>query len=95
MLAMPAWAETPGSWDDWTTYSFTTPEAPNTMTFPSGYTSAYGLSDYPKEYTSMWSPTWQHFDNLDHIRPTTGVPAMDAVGKWNLPGRAFPGPAAM
>jgi hypothetical protein len=37
---------------------------------------------------------WQHFDNLDHIRPTTGVPTWDAPGQWNLPGREFPGPSA-
>lgn len=29
-------------------------------------------------------------DNLDHIRPTTGVASWDAPSQWNLPGRAFP-----
>ena len=41
-----------------------------------------------------WGGTWQHFDNLDHVRPTTGVPTWDAPSKWNLPGREFPGPSA-
>ena len=41
-----------------------------------------------------WGSTWQHFDNLDHVRPTTGVATWDAPSKWNLPGREFPGPCA-
>ncbi len=55
---------------------------------------AYGDGNYVGHYTDLWSPTWQHFDNLDHIRPDTGVPAVNRVGVWNLPGRDFPGPAA-
>jgi len=81
MTKLGAPFETPGSWDDWTTYAFTTDPA-------------YGDAGYPSGYTKLWGPTWQHFDNLDHIRPSTGNPNIDAVGAWNLPGRAFPGPAA-
>jgi hypothetical protein len=55
---------------------------------------AYGDSSYPGGYTKLWSPTWQHFDNLDHIRPDIGVPTWNVVSQWNLPGREFPGPAA-
>mmetsp|Transcript_4287 Transcript_4287/g.8284 ORF Transcript_4287/g.8284 Transcript_4287/m.8284 type:complete len:93 (+) Transcript_4287:50-328(+) len=73
--------ETPGSWDDWTTYSFTTDPA-------------YGDGSSPCHYTDEWNSVWQHFDNLDHVRPTTGVPTWDAPSQWRLPGRSFPGPAA-
>ncbi|EKX51780.1 hypothetical protein GUITHDRAFT_150806, partial [Guillardia theta CCMP2712] len=75
--------ETPsgGAWDDQITYNFTTdPE--------------YTDNGYVKHYTDLWSPAWQHMDNLDHIRPSMGVPSWDAPSQWNLPGRAFPGPAA-
>jgi len=47
-----------------------------------------------KAATSRWSPTWQHMDNLDHIRPETGVPGITGTSAWSLPGRGFPGPAA-
>jgi len=75
--------ETPsgGAWDDNITYNFTSdPE--------------YGDGGYVHHYRDLWGGVWQHFDNLDHVRPTTGVATWDAPSKWNLPGRAFPGPCA-
>ncbi|EKX51023.1 hypothetical protein GUITHDRAFT_103610 [Guillardia theta CCMP2712] len=71
--------ETPGSWDDNVTYNFTTDPA-------------YGDSSYPMGFNELWSPTWQHLDNLDHIRPSMGMQNWDNVSAWNLPGRSFPGP---
>jgi hypothetical protein len=72
------------------------PCAPSLNRHADTYTTdpAYGDGNYVGHYTDLWSPTWQHFDNLDHIRPDTGVPAINRVGVWNLPGRDFPGPAA-
>lgn len=172
---------TPGSWDGWTTYAFTTDPAYGDSSYPGGYrdlwsptvsvthppvpallrrlepaASSTTLLAGPEEerargYSIIWSlafadrlafacktrctavrvscgrenamtptpglhdparcraicvfcpvltscavyaPQWQHMDNLDHIRPDTGVPQMNSVGAWNLPGRAFPGPSA-
>ena len=45
-------------------------------------------------YNALWDDNWKHLDNLDHVRPSLGLPNHDAVGAWNLPGRDFPGPAA-
>jgi hypothetical protein len=83
LLTKLSFYDTPsgGAWDDNITYTYTTDPA-------------YGDGNYVGHYTDLWSPTWQHFDNLDHIRPDTGVPAINRVGVWNLPGRDFPGPAA-
>jgi hypothetical protein len=55
---------------------------------------AYGDGTYVAGYNALWDDNWRHMDNLDHIRPTLGLPNHDAVGAWNLPGRDFPGPAA-
>jgi len=79
MTKLGAPFETPGSWDDWTTYAFS--GAPE-----------YGDASYPTTYTNLWGDGWKHMDNLDHVRPGNG-PWMEPSA-WLLSGREFPGPAA-
>mmetsp|Transcript_23293 Transcript_23293/g.36451 ORF Transcript_23293/g.36451 Transcript_23293/m.36451 type:complete len:83 (-) Transcript_23293:180-428(-) len=81
MLGPPFETPSGGAWDGNITYMYTPdPE--------------YGDSNYPLKYTELWNNKWRHFDNLDHVRPNTGVPTWNMAGAWELPGRTFPGPAA-
>eukprot|EP00960_Hanusia_phi_P029157 747803-Hanusia_phi.AAC.4 len=98
--------ETPsgGAWDDQITYNFTTDPEYTDNSYVKHYTDLVHLSCAALVFLvrpsdgdvapCSWSPAWQHMDNLDHVRPSMGVPSWDAPSQWNLPGRAFPGPAA-
>uniref|UniRef100_A0A7S0N8B8 Uncharacterized protein n=1 Tax=Cryptomonas curvata TaxID=233186 RepID=A0A7S0N8B8_9CRYP len=55
---------------------------------------SYGDGSYVAGYNALWGDEWKHMDNLDHIRPSLGLPNHDTVSAWHLPGRDFPGPAA-
>eukprot|EP00286_Rhodomonas_abbreviata_P000320 CAMPEP_0181290630 /NCGR_PEP_ID=MMETSP1101-20121128/1517_1 /TAXON_ID=46948 /ORGANISM="Rhodomonas abbreviata, Strain Caron Lab Isolate" /LENGTH=95 /DNA_ID=CAMNT_0023394929 /DNA_START=196 /DNA_END=483 /DNA_ORIENTATION=+ len=74
LAAADAPLQTPGAWDDWTSYNFTND-------------AAYGDSSYPLGYAELWDDRAWHIDNMSHIRPDTGIPSMNAIGAWTLPGR--------
>merc|ERR1719183_2723113 len=70
------------------------PEAGDPYVFTSVTSNAgydYGNGMYPESYTAKWTPAWKHMDNLDHIRPNTGVPGMTNASAWTLTGREMCG----